>query len=304
LRSALTFPQNEISASRWALHWFLLGLTLITTTIVGTVFAEAFKNGHLDVDQYVGVYSLLLQHPAALLEGIPFSLTLLTILLAHEMGHYFAARYYGIDASLPFFLPAPSPLPIGTLGAFIRIRSPIYTLRALFDVGIAGPLAGFVMLLPALIIGVAQSKVGPSTHADGDLIFGAPLILQMLEWIRFPGVPLADIVLHPVARAAWAGMLATALNLFPIGQLDGGHILYAFVGRRHKLLSRCFLGALVAVALLTRTWSWLVWAGLLFLFALRHPTIFDDTPLDRTRVLLGAGALVVFLLTFTLVPIH
>jgi membrane-associated protease RseP (regulator of RpoE activity) len=304
LRTALTFPQNEISASRWALHWCLLGLTLVTTSIVGVVFAEAFKNGHLDVDEYVNVYSLLLQHPAMLLEGIPFSLTLLTILMAHEMGHYFASRYYGIDASLPYFLPAPSPLPIGTLGAFIRIRSPIYTLRALFDVGIAGPLAGFVMLLPALIIGVAQSKVVPSTHQEGDLVFGAPLILQVLEWIRFPGVASSDIMLHPVARAAWAGMLATALNLFPIGQLDGGHILYAFVGRRHKLLSRTFLAALVAIALVTRTWSWLVWAGLLFFFALRHPTIFDDTPLDRNRVLLGVAALAVFLMTFTLVPIH
>jgi membrane-associated protease RseP (regulator of RpoE activity) len=304
LRTALTFPQNEISVARWALHWCLLGLTLITTTIVGVVFAEAFKNGRLDVDQYVGVYSLLVQHPALLLEGIPFSLTLLTILLAHEMGHYFASRYYGIDASLPYFLPAPSPLPIGTLGAFIRIRSPIYTLRALFDVGIAGPLAGFVMLLPALIIGVAQSKVVAGPHQEGDLIFGAPAILQLLEKIFFPGVKSSEIMLHPVARAAWAGMLATALNLFPIGQLDGGHILYAFVGRRHKLLSRCFLAALVTLALVTRTWSWLVWAGLLFFFALRHPTIFDDTPLDRNRVLLGIAALAVFLLTFTLVPIH
>jgi len=304
LRTALTFPQNEISASRWALHWCLLGLTLITTTIVGVVFAEAFKNGKLDVDEYVNVYSLLLQHPAVLLEGVPFSLTLLTILLAHEMGHYFASRYYGIDASLPYFLPAPSPLPIGTLGAFIRIRSPIYTLRALFDVGIAGPLAGFVMLLPALIIGVAESRVVASTHQEGDLVFGSPLILQFLEWIRFPGVAPSDIMLHPVARAAWAGMLATALNLFPIGQLDGGHILYAFVGRRHKLLSRTFLAALVTIALVTRTWSWLVWAGLLFFFALRHPTIFDDTPLDRNRVLLGIAALAVFLMTFTLVPIH
>ena len=304
LRTALTFPQNEISASRWALHWCLLGLTLITTTIVGVVFAEAYKSGRLDVDQYLNVYSLLLQHPALLLEGIPFSLTLLTILLAHEMGHYFASRFYGIDASLPYFLPAPSPLPIGTLGAFIRIRSPIYTLRALFDVGIAGPLAGFVMLLPVLIIGVARSRVVTTQYQEGDLIFGAPAILQLLERIFFPGAKPAEIMLHPVARAAWAGMLATALNLFPIGQLDGGHILYAFAGRRHKLLSRCFLAALIAIALLTRTWSWLVWAGLLFFFALRHPAIFDDTPLDRNRVLLGIAALGVFLLTFTLVPIH
>lgn len=284
------------------LHWTLLGLTLGTTTIVGVVFAQSFENNRpLELDQYLSILSTLGAHPVLLVDGLAFSLTLMTILLAHELGHYFACRYYGIDASLPYFLPAPTP--IGTLGAFIRIRSPIYTRRALFDVGIAGPLAGFALLLPALAIGVANSKVIPGIAERGDLIFGVPSLLRALEWIIFPGVPPANIFLHPVARAAWVGILATALNLIPIGQLDGGHILYAFAGRQHKLLSRLFVIALVPLGIFF-SHTWLVWAVLLFLFALRHPTIFDETPLDRNRVLLGAAALAIFLLTFTLTPIQ
>jgi len=302
LRAAITFPQQEISASRWALHWCLLGLTLLTTTIVGVVFARGFEtNRPLDLDQFLNILPVLAARPLLLVDGLAFSLTLLTILLSHELGHYFACRYYGIDASLPYFLPAPTP--IGTLGAFIRIRSPIYTRRALFDVGIAGPLAGFVVLVPLLAIGVASSKVIPGIAERGDLIFGTPAILRAMEWAVFPGVRSSDILLHPVARGAWVGILATALNLIPIGQLDGGHILYSFAGRWHKLLSRLFVVALVPLGIFY-SHTWLVWAALLFFFALRHPTIFDDTPLDRNRVLLGLAALLVFLLTFTLVPIR
>ena len=186
--------------------------TLLTTTIVGVVLAQSFQNNRpLDFDQYLSVLGTLEARPLLLLDGLAFSITLMTILLAHELGHYFACRYYGIDASLPYFLPFPSP--IGTLGAFIRIRSPIYTRQALFDVGIAGPLAGFVVLVPALIIGIASSKVVPGIAERGDLTFGVPAIQRALEWLLFPGVRSADILLHPVARAAWVGILATALNL-------------------------------------------------------------------------------------------
>jgi membrane-associated protease RseP (regulator of RpoE activity) len=303
LRASFTFPQDTISTARWALHWLLLGLTLCTTTLVGVVLTHSFQtNRPLYIDQYLNVFATLEAKPLLLLDGLAFSITLMTILLAHELGHYFACRYYGIDASLPYFLPFPSP--IGTLGAFIRIRSPIYTRQALFDVGIAGPLAGFALLIPALVIGIAESKVIPGIAERGDLIFGVPAIQRLFEWIIFPHVRSADILLHPVARAAWVGTLATALNLLPIGQLDGGHILYAFAGRWHSRLSRIFVLALVALALLTHVWSWLVWAALLFFFALRHPVIFDTTKLDRTRVVLGLAALAIFLLTFTLAPIR
>jgi membrane-associated protease RseP (regulator of RpoE activity) len=303
LRAAFTFPRDEISTARWALHWTLLALTLLTTTIVGVVLAQSFQNSQaLEMEQYLNVFATLQTHPLLLLDGLAFSITLMTILLAHELGHYFACRYYGIDASLPYFLPFPSP--IGTLGAFIRIRSPIYTRQALFDVGIAGPLAGFIVLVPALVIGIASSKIVPGIGERGDLIFGVPAIQRFFEWIIFPHTRSADILLHPVARAAWVGILATALNLLPIGQLDGGHILYAFAGRWHGRLSRMFVVGLVVLALVTRVWSWLIWAGLLFFFALRHPAIFDVTKLDRKRVVLGIAALAIFLLTFTLAPLR
>jgi membrane-associated protease RseP (regulator of RpoE activity) len=302
LRASFSFPQDTISTGRWALHWLLLGLTLCTTTLVGVVLTHAFQtNRPVYLDQYLNVFATLQARPILLLDGLAFSITLMTILLAHELGHYFACRYYGIDASLPYFLPFPSP--IGTLGAFIRIRSPIYTRQALFDVGIAGPLAGFAVLIPALVIGIGESKVIPGIADRGDLIFGVPAIQRFFEWIIFPHVRSADILLHPVARAAWVGILATALNLLPIGQLDGGHILYAFAGRWHKLLSRIFVVALLPLGYFY-WYSWFVWAALLFFFALRHPVIYDVTKLDKNRVALGLAALAIFLLTFMLAPLR
>jgi len=305
LRAAFTFPQDTISTARWALHWLLVVLTLCTTTLIGVVLAQNFQQGQplKLIDSYLKLPETLKANPRLLLDGLAFSLTLMTILLAHELGHYFACRYYGIDASLPYFLPFPLS-PIGTLGAFIRIRSPIYTRQALFDVGIAGPLAGFAVLLPFLAIGIGASKVIPGIAERGDVIFGVPAIERIFELIRFPHVCSGNILLHPIARAAWVGILATALNLLPIGQLDGGHILYAFVGRWHIRLSRLFVLALVALAVLTHVWSWLVWAALLFFFALRHPVIFDTTKLDKNRVALGLAALAIFLLTFMLAPLR
>ena len=269
--------------------------------MAGVVLMQSFERDRpLDLEQYINLVPLLYAHPLLLLDGLAFSITLMTILLAHEMGHYVMCRYYGIDASLPYFLPAPTP--IGTLGAFIRIRSPIYSRRALFDVGIAGPLAGFIVLVPALAIGIAHSKVVPGIAERGDLIFGVPAIERIMEWLLFPGVPSSNISLHPIARGAWVGILATALNLLPIGQLDGGHIVYSFIGRKHKPLSLVLLAGLVPLGIVY-SHSWLVWAVLLFFFGLRHPVIYDNTRLDATRVKLGLAALAMFLLTFMLVPL-
>jgi membrane-associated protease RseP (regulator of RpoE activity) len=287
---------------RYWLHALLLVATLLSTTIVGAGLARSFAQGRPvdfagDLDGYVRMW----HEPSFLLAGLPFSLTLLTILLAHEFGHFLTARYYLVDATLPFFIPAPTL--IGTLGAFIRIRSPILSKRALFDIGIAGPLAGFVALVSPLIAGVALSKVVPGIGQSGELSFGTPLAIRMMEWIRFPGVPVADIYLHPVARAAWVGLLATALNLLPIGQLDGGHIVYAFLGERTKYLSRFFLLVLVLLGIFV-TYSWLVWAALLFFFNRRHPSIVDPNPLGGFRVRLAVIALAVFILSFTMAPVH
>jgi membrane-associated protease RseP (regulator of RpoE activity) len=295
---------------RYWLHALLLAVTLLTTTVVGVGMAHGFNQAvPFDFDSNLSVYLTMWHNPAILLDGLPFSLTLLAVLLAHEFGHYLAARYYQVDATLPFFLPAPTL--IGTLGAFIRIRSAILSKRSLFDIGIAGPLAGFALLVWPLAVGVSLSKMVPGIAARGDLIFGTPLILRFFEWIQFPGVATSDIYLHPVARAAWVGLLATALNLLPIGQLDGGHILYAFLGERTKYLSRIFVFTLAALGvfqLFTSSYragySWLVWAALLLIFAMRHPAIVDPSPIGRTRMRLGLLALVVLALSFTVSPIR
>jgi membrane-associated protease RseP (regulator of RpoE activity) len=244
------------------------------------------------------LYAAFWRHPAGLLQGLPFSLTLLTILLAHEFGHYFAASYHGVDASLPFFLPSPF---MGTFGAFIRIRSPIYSKRALFDIGASGPLGGFVFLLPALSVGLAFSKVIPGIEHQGSLHFGVPGLEWLLERLIFPGVASSDIYLHPVARAAWVGMFATALNLLPIGQLDGGHILYSFFPRRHRTVSTVLCVLLLPLG---KFWlGWLLWAILLFWLGRRHPGIYDSSDLGAGRRQLAWIALAVFILCFTFVPI-
>lgn len=301
LGEPLEFPRFVVK-QRLVLHASLLALTLLTTTAVGSGLGSAFyANLPLTLDTFWNTLLRLPAEPSLLLMGLPYSLTLLGILLAHEMGHYVACRRYGIDATLPYFLP--SPIPLGTFGAFIRIRSPIYTRRALFDVGVAGPIAGFVTLLPVAVIGVALSRAAPGAGLSGDLIFSTPLLLRGIEAMLFPHVAPQDIYLHPVARAAWAGLLATALNLIPIGQLDGGHILYAFFGRWHKMLSRLLLVVLVLVGFLAKSSIWYGWAVLL-LFVLKHPVICDEAKVGPARVWLGLAALVVLVLSFTPAPLR
>jgi membrane-associated protease RseP (regulator of RpoE activity) len=285
---------------RYWLHGLLFLATLFSTTLVGSSLQGDFnRNLPFDVQHYLYAFVNVWGNPGLIWQGLPFSLTLLTILLAHEAGHYFACLYYGVDASLPYFLPAPTLM--GTFGAFIRIRSAIYSKRVLFDIGVAGPLAGFVFLLPALAIGLAFSKVIPGIAHQGDIQFGTPGLLWILQKVIFPGVPAADIYLHPVARAAWIGILATALNLLPIGQLDGGHILYSLVGDRHKLLSKIFIAALIPLGFLW--WPWWLWAVALFFLARRHPVIVDPSSLSPGRKWLALLALIVFLLCFTAAPV-
>ncbi|HYK58842.1 MAG TPA: site-2 protease family protein [Bryobacteraceae bacterium] len=298
---AMPVRQARLRPRYW-LHAVLLLLTLFSTTVIGAGLAGSFA-ANVPFDFSAGLYGYVRvwRDPSYLLAGLPFSLTLLTILLAHEFGHYLAARYYGVDVTLPFFLPAPTLF--GTLGAFIRIRSAILSRRILFDIGVAGPLAGFSVLVWFLAAGMFLSKITPGIGAHGDLIFGSPLALRLVEGILFPGASPADIALHPIARAAWIGLLATALNLLPIGQLDGGHILYAFLGERMKWFSRIFVFVLVPLGIFF-AYSWLVWAVILFFFGMRHPVIVDPAPLDRARRWLGVAALIVFLLSFTVAPIR
>lgn len=284
---------------RYWLHALLFVVTMLTTTMVGVALQSDFdRNLPFDVEHSFDVYAAVWRHPVQLFAGLPFSLTLAAILLAHEFGHYLACLYYRVDASLPYFLPAPTL--IGTFGAFIRIRSAIYSKRVLFDIGVAGPLAGFVFLLPALGVGLAFSKVIPGIENQGSIQFGVPLLQWLLQHAIFPGAGIADVYLHPVARAAWIGIFATALNLLPIGQLDGGHILYALAGEKHRRISTL---AIVALIPLARLWlAWLLWAAILFWIGRRHPMVYDPTEVGAGRRQLGWIALVIFILCFMPAP--
>jgi membrane-associated protease RseP (regulator of RpoE activity) len=294
-----TYPVPRVRRERYWVYWLLFFLTLLTATVTGAAMQADFdQNRPFDLENSFPVYVEMWRNPALLLHGLPFSLTLLAILLAHEFGHYLAALYHRVDASLPYFMPSPF---LGTFGAFIRVRSPIYSKRVLFDIGVSGPLAGFVFLLPALAVGLAFSKVIPNIAHQGTIHFGTPGLEWLLTRAIFPGVPMADIYLHPIARAAWVGMFATAMNLLPIGQLDGGHILYAFFPRRHGLVSKAMCILLIPLG---KLWlGWLVWAVVLLWLGRRHPVIHDPTEMTAGRRKLGWIALAVFLLCFAFEPI-
>ena len=284
--------------SRWWLHVGLFCLTLISTTVFGYALVRSFQlAAGLDDELIVTGYRLLFHGDGRILSGLIYSLPLLLTLLAHELGHYVACRRWGVAATLPYF--GPSPTLLGTIGAFIWIKSPIYRKRSLFDIGISGPIAGFVLTIPILVAGVHMSKPCPATHAS--FSFGAPLALRILEWWRFPGVSPGDICLHPTAMAGWAGLLATAINLLPIGQLDGGHILYAVWGKRiHAGFSLLVVAGLAIAGLFY--WPWWVWAVAMFFFR-RHPLIFDSERLEWRRNAIASVAVLIFVLSFSLVPV-
>ena len=292
---------EERTQERYWLYTLLFALTLLTTTVLGASMQLDFsRNQPFNMEHAFDMWLWAWRHPSLLLQGLPFSLTLLTILMAHELGHYCAALYHRVDSSLPYFLPSPF---LGTFGAFIRVRSPIYSKRVLFDIGVAGPIAGFIFLLPALSVGLAFSKVIPHIAQQGSLIFGVPLLERLMQLAIFPGVPSADIYLHPVARAAWIGMFATSMNLLPIGQLDGGHVLYSFFPQRHKLASK-----LLCIAMLPMGYffwpGWTLWGLILLWLGRRHPVIYDDAEMTPGRRQLAWLALAIFLLCFILAPIN
>ena len=225
------------------------------------------------------------------------------------MGHYLACRYYRIDASLPYFLPAPWPIMTGTLGAVIRIRERIPTKPMLFDIGAAGPIAGFVVAVPALFVGMALSRIAPIPDDFQGLSLGEPLLFQFATWLFFGEAPDGySVNLHPVGLAAWFGLLVTAINLFPIGQLDGGHITYATLGRHSTTVTLLGTVAVIGLAVFVST-SWLFWALMMVVmlaaFGARHPQTHDEhVPLDPTRRWVAVGTLVIFVLSFTPAPIE
>ncbi len=279
-------------------------VTLCTCLVAGAHFAAAYaQNEAVNFDEFLNALTLLYKHPFALISGLPFALTLLTILLVHELGHYFACRHHHIHSSYPFFIPFPSL--IGTFGAFIMIRSPIRTKRALFDVGASGPLAGFVVAVPALVFGILHAKFVPGL-ADPNhvsVVLGTPLILRGLAAIFYPHTPVANLLLDPVGRAAWVGLFATSLNLLPAAQLDGGHILRSLSPRLHRYFSWGLPFVLIALPYFHFWVGWYVWGALLFIIRFfRFVPIFDPEPLNPARRLGAVIALAVFILCFMPLP--
>jgi membrane-associated protease RseP (regulator of RpoE activity) len=282
----------------------LFFLTLLTSLVAGAHFAAAYAhNQAASFDALFQTFPIVYHHPAMLLTGLPFALTLLTILLAHELGHYFACRHHHIRATYPFFIPAPTL--IGTFGAFILIRSPIRSARALFDVGASGPIVGFLFALPALAYGVLHARIitGFAMDPNAEVVFGAPLILKLMTAIVQPNAHASDLLLHPVGRAAWVGLFATALNLLPVGQLDGGHIVRSVSPRLHRWITLIIPFALLPLGYYL--WQgWFIWAALLFgLRFLRMAPIYDPTPLDPNRRFGAFLSMVVFILCFMPAPL-
>ncbi len=288
--------------SSFPFHLALLATTLLTTLIVGAQIAlnYAAHRSAFDLDLSWSLLRSLGQHPSLLLDGLPFSGTLLGILLAHELGHYLAARAYGLRVSYPYFIPAPTL--IGTMGAFIRIREPIPNRRVLFDVAVAGPIAGFIVALPALSFAILHSRAGSVASIPDMIIPGHPLALALLaHWLR-PGVSLGRLVLTPSGCAAWVGLFATALNLLPISQLDGGHVLYAVLERRHRFFARVFWLTLLPLGYFC--WAgWFFWAAMIALIRIGHPPVrFPALQLGRFRHALAVFALLIFILCFMPTP--
>ncbi len=280
-----------------------LHLALFLLTVVSTMYMGSFHYAGFATDFVQDVSS------TSFLQGAWYSFTILAILGTHEMGHYLACRYYGVDASLPYFIPAPPLIMTGTLGAVIRIRQRVPTKRMLFDIGAAGPIAGFVVAVPALALGLSLSRVVPLPNDFVGFTLGEPPLFQFVAWLIWGSAPEGyTLNLHPVGLAAWFGLLVTAINLFPIAQLDGGHISYATLGSRSTAVT---LGTTVVIIILAIfvSLSWSVWAVLmsvmLLAFGVKHPQTFDDhVPLDNTRRWIAFGTLVIFVLCFTPAPIE
>ena len=294
---------------RYGLHLALLLLTVFSTLVVGSRLERNFLAGvapfSMDDAFFPWRWALEGSH---LLLGVPFSLTLMLILLAHEMGHYLFCVRYGVSATLPFFIPFPTL--IGTLGAFIRIRSPLRSRAVLFDIGIAGPIAGFVVALVVLISSLGLSRPAPAGAPAADIQLGHALIFYLVRKLLIATghghtlamVGLGRLYLHPVAIAAWVGMFATSLNLLPGGQLDGGHIIFAVSPRAHRIVSRVTILSLIPLAIFS--WmGWLVWAVLLRLSGMRHPTVPLKPGISTGRRWLALFALLMLVVTFSAAPV-
>jgi membrane-associated protease RseP (regulator of RpoE activity) len=241
--------------------------------------------------------------PEKIYLGLPFSITLLLILLTHEFSHYFMSRRHNVSVTLPYFIPAPSI--IGTFGAIIKMKPPILDRRSLIDIGASGPIGGFIVAVISVIIGLNYSEVKPAEELHEGFSLGSSILFSLLTKIVLNIEPdKYDIFLHPIAFAGWIGLLVTSLNLLPIGQLDGGHITYALFGEKHQLISRVVIPILIVLGALY--WSgWIIWALLMILLGYRHPpVVYPAIQLDRKRKILGWVSFIIFIITFTPMPVR
>jgi membrane-associated protease RseP (regulator of RpoE activity) len=285
IRFGLAMEQTT-KKSKPIINIILLVATVFTTLLVGSIN----RGGNPFV------------HILDLIKGIPFSFSIIVILGSHELGHYLMARRQGVDATLPYFLPIPHPL-VGTMGAFIRIKSIIPNRNALIKVGVAGPLVGFLVALPVTIVGLKFSTLQAVSGNKGGIALGSSLLFHFLSKLFFSNVPNGyDVMLHPVAFAGWLGFFVTALNLIPVGQLDGGHIAYAVLGKFQRIIMIVVVAVMVLLGL--RWPGWYFWAVLTLLLGLRHPKPQDEiTPLGTNEKILALVALIILILTFMPVPI-
>lgn len=318
------------SAAVWLKHIAFLLITFVTTTIAGVLYPfgliQVLPNEDPQTFSQIvdfilslpakyflligSAVNLLLTDPLYLTYGLKFSLSLLFILISHEMGHYVACRLYKVDATLPFFIPTPPMLgPAGTFGAFIKIRSPLPSRRAVFDIGVAGPIAGFIALIPIAMMGILtiQPATPQSSEAAAGIVFSDPLVMQAIAF--FAGVDLGASVRNPFYYAAWVGSLVTALNLIPSGQLDGGHAVFAVLGETiHRWTGRIAFGAMALLSILGWFYfnspsGFLIAVLLGVMMRIKHPIPWDQTPLDAKRKAIAFLSLVIFVLCFLPFPI-
>jgi membrane-associated protease RseP (regulator of RpoE activity) len=267
-------------------------IVLFIATCFTTLFAGALLNGVIPWEQPEKIYL-----------GLPFSFTLLFILMTHELSHYFTSRRHNVSASLPYFIPAPSI--IGTFGAIIKMKPPIPDRRSLIDIGASGPIGGFIIAVIATIIGLNWSEIKPSGEIQEGIVFGSSILFSLISKIVLNVDPeTVDVILHPVAFAGWIGLLVTSLNLLPIGQLDGGHIVYALFGEKHGIIAKITIPILIVMGIVF--WrGWIIWAVLMIIIGYKHPpVVYPHIQLDKKRIYIGWASLVIFILTFTPMPIQ
>ncbi|MGB9765322.1 MAG: site-2 protease family protein [Candidatus Saccharicenans sp.] len=287
---------------RWV-NLVLFILTVVSTYFVGFLWGINYLLAEKGALPEVEIWNFkLLFNPTLVELSLIYSISLLGILLGHELGHYLSCRKYGIQATLPYFIPAPTL--IGTLGAFIRIKSPFTRREELFEVGANGPLVGFFLSMPALFIGLIFSRVIPALPKESSILFGEPLLLKIFSRIILgPISENQDLILHPLAVAGWVGLLVTSFNLFPVGQLDGGHIFYALFGEKSKKISMLVVAILGFLGIFY--WAgWLIWALLILLVGLKHPPVIEELqPLSLKRKITADLIVIIFILSFIPAPV-